>query len=111
MLPAPVAATTTLMEIAVDLARGVRRGHREEQTVSGLAISVSHLGHAAPQLEVLFRLKDDGRRPGSRKGMASKRAMDAIHGRFAGRRWAMRRPRRMRRGACRIALQNLAEEL
>jgi DNA polymerase-4 len=84
-LPTPILATTTLMEIAVDLVRGVLRDHPEERTLSLLAISVSHLGESDLQLELPFRLVDDGRRPGTRKGIARERAdraMDAIRDRF-----------------------------
>jgi DNA polymerase-4 len=84
-LPAPISATTTLMEIAVDLVRGVLRDHPEERTLSLLGISVSHLGDTELQLELPFRLADDGRRPGTRKGIARLRAdgaIDAIRDRF-----------------------------
>ena len=84
-LPAPISATTTLTEIAVDLVRGVLRDHREEKTISLLAISASHLGRSDLQLELPFRLADDGLRPGTQKGIAfarADRAMDAIRDRF-----------------------------
>jgi DNA polymerase-4 len=85
-LPAPISATTTLMEIAVDLVRGVLADHAGERTISLLAICGSNLGEDPhPQLELPFRLADDGRRPGARKGMARLRAdlaMDAIRKRF-----------------------------
>jgi DNA polymerase-4 len=84
-LPAPICATTTLMEIAIDLVRGVLRDHPEERTLSLLAISVSHLGDAELQLELPFGFADDGRRPGTRKGIArgrADRAIDAIRDRF-----------------------------
>jgi DNA polymerase-4 len=85
-LPAPISATTTLMEVAVDLVRGVLADHPAERTISLLAICGSNLGEdPAPQLELPFRLADDGRRPGTRKGMARLRAdlaVDAIRDRF-----------------------------
>ncbi len=85
-LPAPISATTTLMEVAVDLVRGVLADHPAERTISLLAISGSNLGEDPfPQLELPFRLADDGRRPGTRKGMARLRAdlaVDAIRDRF-----------------------------
>jgi len=85
-LPAPISATTALMEVAVDLVRGVLADHPGERTISLLAISGSNLGEDPfPQLELPFRLADDGRRPGTRKGMArlrADRAMDAIRDRF-----------------------------
>jgi DNA polymerase-4 len=74
------------MEVAVDLVRGVLADHPGERTISLLAISGSNLGEDPfPQLELPFGLADDGRRPGTRKGMARLRAdlaMDAIRGRF-----------------------------
>jgi DNA polymerase-4 len=85
-LPAPISATASLMEIAVDLVRAVLADHPTERTISLLAISGSNLGEDPfPQLELPFRLADDGRRPGTRKGIArlrADRAMDAIRNRF-----------------------------
>jgi DNA polymerase-4 len=84
-LPAPISATTALTEIAVELVRGVLFDHREEKTISLLAISASHLGPALLQLELPLELSDDGRRPGTRKGLALARAdlaMDKIRARF-----------------------------
>jgi DNA polymerase-4 len=85
-LPAPISATTALMEVAVDLVRGVLADHPGERTISLLAISGSNLGEDPfPQLELPFSLADDGRRPGTRKGMGrlrADRAVDAIRDRF-----------------------------
>ena len=85
-LPSPISATTTLTEIAVDLVRGVLADNRNEKTISLLAISASQLGEDdALQLELPLGLADDGRRPGSRKGMArwrADRAIDTIRDRF-----------------------------
>jgi DNA polymerase IV len=85
-LPAPISATAARMEIAVELVRGVLAEHSEEKTISLLAISASNLGdHSLLQLELPFGLADDGRRPGTRKGMArwrADRAVDAIRDRF-----------------------------
>ncbi len=85
-LPAPISATTTLTEIAVDLVRGVLADHREQRTISLLAISASNLGEdPTPQLELPFGLGDEGRLPGSRRGLARWRAdtaIDAIRDRF-----------------------------
>jgi DNA polymerase-4 len=54
--------------------------------ISLLAISVSHLdAHAVVQLELPLGLADEGRRPGTRKGLArsrADRAVDAIRRRF-----------------------------
>jgi DNA polymerase-4 len=75
-LPAPISATSALLEVAVDLVRAI----------SLLAISGSNLGEdACPQLELPLGLADDGRRPGARKGLARLRAdlaVDAIRDRF-----------------------------
>jgi DNA polymerase-4 len=85
-LPAPISATTALMEVAVDLVRTVLADHPGERTISLLAISGSNLGEDPfPQLELPFRLADDGRQPGTRKGAArlrADRAVDAIRNRF-----------------------------
>ena len=85
-LPAPISATAALLEVAVDLVRGVLADNPGERTISLLAISGSNLGEDPfPQLELPLRLADDGRRPGTRKGMArlrADRAVDAIRDRF-----------------------------
>jgi len=66
--------------------RGVLADNRDERTISLLAISASNLGEAPfLQLELPFGFADDGRRPGSRRGMArlkADRAIDAIRERF-----------------------------
>ena len=85
-LPAPVSATATLAEIAVELVRGVLAKHRDEKIISLLAVSVSNL--AKPQvlqLELPLALADEKRRPGSRQGAARSavdRAIDTIRDRF-----------------------------
>jgi DNA polymerase-4 len=85
-LPAAIAATATLAEVAVDLVRAALADHPRERTISLLAISVSHLEkQAALQLELPLRLDDEKRRPGSARGAArlsADRAMDAIRERF-----------------------------
>ena len=85
-LPAPISATAALLEVAVDLVRGVLADNPGERTISLLAISGSNLGEDPfPQLELPLRLADDGRRPGRCKGMArlrADRAVDAIRHRF-----------------------------
>lgn len=84
-LPEPIYATAALTEIAVNLVRDVLRDHPNEKTISLLAISASHLGRSTLQLELPFRLADDGLHPGTRKGLALSRvdhAMDAIRDRF-----------------------------
>jgi len=85
-LPAPIAATAALAEIAEDLVRDALADHPDEQTISLLAISVSNLEkHPVVQLELPLGLLDEKRRPGSYKGMARlrvDRAVDTIRGRF-----------------------------
>jgi DNA polymerase-4 len=85
-LPAPISATTALLDVAVDLTRGILADHPDERTITLLAISASNLGDDPyPQIELPFHLPDDGRRPGTRKGLArlrADRAMDAIRDRF-----------------------------
>ena len=84
-LPAPICATAALTEIAVELVRGVLRDNPAEKTISLLAVSASNLGSSDLQLELPFRLADDGVRPGTRKGLAlsrADRAIDRIRERF-----------------------------
>jgi DNA polymerase-4 len=70
------------------LVRAALADHREERTISLLAIAVSHLeAHPIVQLELPLALGDEGRRPGTRKGLARSRAdqaVDAIRKRFGG---------------------------
>lgn len=85
-LEAPIAATTTLAEIAEDLVRAVLAQHPHERKISLLGISVSHLTSTpVVQLDLPLGLEDDGRRPGSRRGIArwaADRAVDRIRERF-----------------------------
>jgi DNA polymerase-4 len=87
-LSAPISATRALAEIAEDLVRGALADHREERTISLLAIAVSHLeAHPIVQLELPLAFGDDGRRPGTKQGLArsrADRAVDAIRKRFGG---------------------------
>jgi DNA polymerase-4 len=68
------------------LVRGVLANHPDEKTISLLAIAVSHLeAPAIVQLELPLGLPDEGRRPGTKKGLARSRAdqaVDAIRRRF-----------------------------
>jgi DNA polymerase-4 len=85
-LPAPISSTAALADVAIDLVRGVLADNRDEQTISLLAISASNLSEdQALQFELPFCLTDDGRRPGTRRGIArlrADRAVDAIRERF-----------------------------
>jgi DNA polymerase-4 len=87
-LSAPVAATRAIAEIAEDLVRGALADHREERMISLLAVAVSNLeSHPILQLELPLGLADEGRRPGTKKGLArsrADRAVDAIRKRFGG---------------------------
>jgi DNA polymerase-4 len=66
--------------------RGVLTKHRDEKSISLLAVSVSNLEKPQVlQLELPLALEDEKRRPGSRQGAARAavdRAMDAIRHRF-----------------------------
>ena len=85
-LAAPVSATAILAEIAEELVRAVLAHHPDEKNISLLAISVSHLEKEPEvQLELSLGLQDEGRRPGSRHGiarLAADRAVDRIRDRF-----------------------------
>lgn len=85
-LDAPISATAILAVIAEELVRAVIADHPCEQKISLLAISVSHLKKDSQvQLELALDLEDEGRRPGSKRGMArlaADRAVDRIRERF-----------------------------
>jgi DNA polymerase-4 len=85
-LGAPISATVILAEIAEELVRAVLADHPDEKIISLLAISVSHLEeHWDAQLELPLGLKDEARRPGTKKGMArwaADCAVDRIRNRF-----------------------------
>jgi DNA polymerase IV len=85
-LDTPISATTILAEIAAELVRKALADHPGEKTISLLAISVSQLIHYRElQLELPLGLGDEGRRPGSKKGIArsaADRAVDKIRERF-----------------------------
>jgi DNA polymerase-4 len=85
-LDAPISATVILAEIAEDLVRAILAEHPNEKTISLLAISVSHLEeHWALALDLPLGLEDEGRRPGSKRGLArwtADRAVDRIRDRF-----------------------------
>jgi DNA polymerase-4 len=85
-LGAPISATAILAELAEELVRTILRDHPDENTISLLAISVSHLEeHWDLELELPLGLEDEARRPGSRIGIArwaADRAVDKIRDRF-----------------------------
>ena len=85
-LPASISATRALAENAEDLVRVALADHPAERTISLLAISMSHLeAQSIVQLELPMARAEDGRRPGTRKGVARSRAdqaIDAIRTRF-----------------------------
>jgi len=85
-LNAPISATATLSEIAEELVRAALADHPEEENISLLAISMSHLEkHWKMQLEFPLGLEDEKRRPGTKTGMArwtADRAIDLIRDRF-----------------------------
>jgi len=85
-LDAPISATTTLAEIAEALVRAVLAQNPHETKISLLGICVSQLSKCSElQLDLPLGLEDDGRRPGSKRGMArwaADRAVDRIRERF-----------------------------
>lgn len=85
-IDSPLAATTSLAEIAEDLVRVVRADHPDQQTITLLAISVAHLVRdPLLQLELPLGLGGEARRTGSRQGRARLTAdhtIDRIRTRF-----------------------------
>lgn len=85
-LPDVLSATAMVAEVAIELAWAALRDHPRERTISLLAVSVSHLeADHALQLELPFGLRDEIRRPGTKRGAArwaADRAMDLIRDRF-----------------------------
>ena len=85
-LDEPVSATVILAEVAEELVRAVLGQHSDEKTISLLATSMSNLEkRPSVQLELPLRLKDEERRPGTKRGMArwmADRAVDMIRDRF-----------------------------
>jgi DNA polymerase IV len=83
---APISATAILAEIAEELVRSALAHHSGEKAISLLGISVSHLMKQMElQLELPLGLGDEGRIPGSKKGIARSavdRAVDKIRERF-----------------------------
>jgi DNA polymerase-4 len=85
-LPRPVAATRTLVEVAVDLARAALADHPGERQISLLAVSLSNLvAQTDVQLELPLGLDGQRHRPGSPVGVARSavdRAVDDVRERF-----------------------------
>jgi DNA polymerase-4 len=85
-LDARIAATTIIAEVAEDLVRAALAQHPDEKSISLVAIAVSHLGQDRDlQLDLPLGLADEGRRPGTRKGLAriaADHAIDKIRARF-----------------------------
>jgi DNA polymerase-4 len=85
-IDSPLAATTSLAEIAEALVRVVRADHPDQTTITLLAISVAHLvRNPLLQLELPLNLADEARRSGSRRGqarLAADHAIDHIRTRF-----------------------------
>ena len=85
-LPAPIAATSTLAEVAEELVRGALADHPQERWLTLLAISVSHLERQPMlQLELPLGLADEKHRPGTKEGAArwmADRAIDKVRTRF-----------------------------
>ena len=85
-LDTPISATVILAELAEDLVRSVLSDHPNEKTISLLAISVSHLEEQWDlELELPLGLRDEARRPGTKRGMArwaADCAVDNIRDRF-----------------------------
>ncbi len=85
-LAGAISATSTLTEVAVELARGALGDHPNQKSISLLAISVSHLtDQSTLQLELPLGLDDEARRPGSVRGAlrwSADRSVDAVRLRF-----------------------------
>ncbi len=85
-LPAAVAATSILAEIAGDLVRSALTDHPNEKQISLLAIAVSHLeDQPALQLELPIAIGAEEQRPGTEAGAARwvlDRSIDQVRDRF-----------------------------
>src|SRR5690606_28528845 len=85
-LPASVAATRTLAEVAEELVWAALADYPAELFISLLAISVSHLEQQPHlQLDLPLGLADEAHRPGTKRGAArwsADRAIDKIRDRF-----------------------------
>jgi DNA polymerase-4 len=85
-LPWPVASTSTITELGVELAERALADHPGEHEITLLAVSVSHLvDQSVLQLELPAVVDDDPRRPGTTAGSARwavDRAVDRVRERF-----------------------------
>ena len=85
-LSAPISATLTLTEVAVELASAALAEHPDEHEVTLFALSVSNLvDEDALQLEMSLGLGRDRHRPGTPSGAARwslDRSVDAVRARF-----------------------------
>ncbi len=85
-LDAPIAATSTITDVATELVHAILRAHPADAHISLLAISVSGLERQPLlQLDLPFGLDDEAVRPGSRRGASrlfADKAMDKVRGRF-----------------------------
>jgi DNA polymerase-4 len=83
---APISATLTLTEMALQLASEALADNPTERQITLLGVSLSNLVDEPPlQLELPFRIGDDRLRPGSAVGSARwgvDRSVDAIRARF-----------------------------
>jgi DNA polymerase IV len=85
-LPAPIASTLTLTEVAEGLVDSALADHAGEPHITLLAVGVSHLVAESPvQLEFRLGVTEDATRPGTPSGAARWNAdlvVDAIRSRF-----------------------------
>jgi DNA polymerase IV len=85
-LPAAMASTLTLTELAQELVGGALADHAGERHITLLGVSVSNLLAQPPvQLELRLGVHDDARRPGAPSGAArwsADQAVDAVRSRF-----------------------------
>ncbi len=85
-LAAPISMTVTLAEVARDLVRAALADYPDEQSLSLLAIAVSHLeDDSVLQLELPLEIGAEERRPGTARGAARwvlDRAVDTVRDRF-----------------------------
>ena len=85
-LPAAISATPILAEVAYSLVTTALKDHPDEQVITLLSISVSHLVYeAALQLELPIEIGDEEQRPGTAAGAARwalDRSVDGVRDKF-----------------------------